>query len=267
MVGKLALLLSLSVASFGTVAQQIVAIQSAATGGGTATWTLVQHGYNFTCGSSACTLSTSTTGANTRAISTTTSGDLVVLLISFYGSLASTPPLSSSAASGDTLTHCPSNWPSNYNFLGANNWNGTDCYYVVSSGADSTFTYTPTWAGGASSQALDFEVLEYKRSSGTSTYDTGNVTTSNTCSTSCVGPTLSGFSGSNTEVCVQWLASNTLVSTTINGSYSNPTDVDSNNVYGAFAGNLSVSSYSAPTWSGSASGGSDGSSTAAACWK
>lgn len=226
------------------------------TGGGTISWTLSQHGYNYTCGSSACTLSTSTTGTGTRAITTTGIGHFIYFLVSYYSSGNSSAAVSSSSASGDSgLTHCPTNWPANFNPAGTT-WFGTDCYYVANSGADTSFTWTPTWASGASGQSVDVEIVEYARSSGTGTYDTGNVATatSSTCTTSCTAPSLSSFSGANAEVCVQWIASWN-APTAISGSYSNPTDLDSTNVTGAFAGNISVATtYTAPTWTISSSG-------------
>lgn len=236
-------------------------------------WTFIQQGYYAGCvnGSTgpACTVSTSTgTGTYTKGIATTTAGDLVIAVFTAYAVESSAAnPLTSGAITGDSFTHCPSIYPYNYQIDSASGV-AIDCYYVASSGADTSITYTPTWNAADSQPYGNLYILEYKRSLSTATYDTGNVTTNTTCGTSCSGPSLSGFSGSTPEVCLQIVAASNTASS-ISGSYSSPfNDVDNAFVFGAIAGNVSVSSYSAPIWTLVNTGDTPADFTmAASCWK
>jgi hypothetical protein len=225
---------------------------TAASGGGGVTWSLIQHPHNFTGGASAVSVTTSAVG----------SGNLLIVLWAAFSTGTSVSG-NAVSATGETFTECPTHWFQAYNYTGAN-YESTDCFYVLSAtGGETSVTFTPTWIG-ASSQSQDVEVIEYKRSTGTATYDTGNVSTNNAC-TSCAAPALSGFSGSNAEVCVQFGGANQVISA-ISGSYTNPGDFDATNVTGGFAGNLSVSSYSAPSWTLSSTTNT-GLAMGAACWK
>jgi hypothetical protein len=203
--------------------------------GGGVTWTLVQGSaagtHNFTCTSTACSVT----------VSSTTAGNLEIFLWAAFAEDTATP-LTSNAATGDTFTHCPG-FPQQYEY-NPPNWTIADCFYAVSAaGGATTFTITPTWTGGESNVASDVQFLEVHRSTGTATYDTDNVAENNSC-TSCTAPSLTV---SGTDYVAEFGDFNQTVSA-ISGSYTNPANFDTTNAVAGFAGNLSVSSYSAPSW-------------------
>lgn len=201
------------------------------------TWTLVQHPTSFAthCGSGACAVT----------VSSTTAGNLLVVLVSTWGLNAG---LQSTAVSGDgTWTHAGASWPNDWNYF-TTNYNSTDVHYRLSAtGGATTITVTPTWNSGATSQATDVMIREYHRSTGTASFDAGGVTANgagqNAC-TSCAGPSVT-LTGS-ADVCVQWGASNRVFSA-IDSSYAN-LDHEDTDVQGASADNVAVSSYSVPNW-------------------
>lgn len=219
------------------------------------TWTLIQGSaagaHNFTCTTTACSVT----------VSSTTAGNLLVVCWAGFAQRAGgIPPLTSNAASGDTFTHM-TGFPQQFNYL-STSWELIDCFYRLSAtGGATTVTITPTWEASASSQAQDIQFLEVHRSTSTATFDAQNSNTNNAC-TSCAAPTVT-ISGT-ADFCFQFGAFAQTPSA-ISGSYTNPATFDSVNVFGAFAGNLSVASYSAPNWTvGSAT--NSGANMGAACW-
>jgi hypothetical protein len=231
-------------------------------GGGGITWTLVQHPSNYTCAgtSGVCTLS----GATGQVA--TTAGDLLVVLSSLYSPLGgptiSGNTLTDSGGTADSFTHFAGTVTGDFNY-NTTNWYATDGFYVLSAHGGAT-SFTFTWSNGGSNVNFDIELLEFRRSTGTATYDTGNFTTNASC-TSCTAPALSSFSGANAEVCAQWGGFNQTVSA-ISGTYTNPADFENTNVGAGFAGSLSVSSYTAPAWTLS-SATLSGATMSAACFK
>jgi hypothetical protein len=214
-----------------------------------ATWTLTQHPHNFTCsgtssGNVACTVTATSTGA----------GHLLILLSSAYeGQNAgnNTAPSYVSASGDSTWTHCPSSY-ANIQYS-TNNFEATDCAYVLSSaGGATSFTFTWSYPTGTQFSNIDVEFLEVVRSTGSATYDTGNNTTSS-CATSCAGPTLT-LTGSSDYI-AQWTGADATINS-VSGAYTNPADIDTSNVVGGFAGALNQSSGTGPTWSVTSGGGS-----------
>jgi hypothetical protein len=217
-------------------------------GGGVAagiTWTVVQHPNKFTCSNSGASGSVSCT----MTVTSTTAGNALVFASAlFWGSTnGNQAPTSVSATgnSGDTtFTHCPNGYASEQ--YSTHNYENVDCYYIASAtgGATSvTFTWTLQSAVSATDN-IDIEFIELHRSSGTPVIDTTNNAVSASCS-SCTAPTLT-LSGTSDAI-VQFIASPNAISS-ISGSYTNPTDIDSTNVLGAFAGAMNQSSGTGPTW-------------------
>jgi hypothetical protein len=221
-------------------------------------WTLVQHAFNFACTGN-CTVSTGTSGSGQRALASTTAGNLLVVIFGI-NEVGGTLTITSPSVSGDTFTHCPTNWPQLFNFNGSN-WNATDCWYRLSAaGGATSIAYSGTF-GGAGSLFSGIMVEEYNRGSGTATFDAGAVLTNNAC-TSCTAPTV-GMTGTK-DVCVNFVAFNQLI-TAISGSYTNPADFDTFSSLNAIAGALNVVSYSAPSWT-SASATNTGAAMGAVCF-
>ena len=198
-------------------------------------WTLVQHAHNFTCdGSATCTITL------TQAI---TPGNAVELLwpgINFSNSASTWV-----SATGETWVHpsgcaAVNNWTTNRTAF-------TDGVYVLSAaGGESSITLTLN-AGAA---ALDGEVLEVHRSTGTATFD--GCGENPVSGLSFTGPTPTPNSGTN-DYCGQWLAYNT-GPPTYSGSYSVPDDPDNSNVYGYFIGATNQSSCSGQAFTSPGSG-------------
>jgi hypothetical protein len=227
--------------------------------GGGVSWTLVHHSsssYNFSC------TGTSTGTAACSVTATVSGGDLLVFASTLYfgyGSGVLQPTYGS--ASGDTFTHCPS---AALGVIKETTGGGayilTDCAYVLSAAAQTSHTYTFNWTtssgGGITPQWwLDVDLLEYHRSTGTAAYDAANNTNSSSCTT-CAAP--SSLSISATDVVIQWGGFDNVPSA-ISGAYTQPADFDSSNLYGAYAGALNVTSYSAPSWTQASAGNYAGS--------
>lgn len=228
-------------------------------GGGGVTWTLIQGtaaaARNFTCTSAAC---------STGTVTATTAGDLEILLWASFSDCPSCSPLTSTASSGDTLTHC-TGFPKSYNYNGGSSWELIDCWYKLSAtGGATSFTLTPTWNGAANNQTQDVQYLQYRRSTGTATFDALNSSQNNTCTSNLCAAPSNSITGT-ADVCVQFLAVASNPPTAISGAYGNPVNLDSTNVFGGFAGALNVASYSAPNWSVTHSG-NDGAQAGVACW-
>lgn len=213
------------------------------TAGGGVTWTLVQGSaaaaHNFTCGAGAC---------STGTLTAVTAGDPEIILWAAFAADTGNP-LTSNAITGDSsFVHC-TNFPLQFAYIGGN-FEIVDCYYKLSAtGGATSFTITPTWDAGASGQTQDLQFIQPHRSTGTATYDNSqNNGGNNTCTGNlCAGPSMT-LTGTN-DFCVQFGAFASHAPTAISGGYSNPATFDSSNVFGGFAGNINVTSYSIPNWS------------------
>jgi hypothetical protein len=208
---------------------------------GGVTWTVVQHPHNFTCSAA-----TSGNLGCTVTASATTAGHLLILVSSaFEGQTGTnhTAPTFVSASGDSTWTHCASSYAHVEYTINA--FENADCAYILSAtGGATSFTFTWSFPTSTDSAAVDVELLEVARSSGTAAFDTGNTATSSGCA-SCVGPTLT-LSGASDYI-AQWNG-NANGCTAISGAYTNPFDNDNSNVFGTFAGALNQSSGTGPTW-------------------
>jgi hypothetical protein len=199
---------------------------STPTGGGGVTWTLISSTSDFT--------STN----NSAAVNyTSTAGNLIVITGVVFQN-GGDPTFSS--CTGDSPTHASGAFIS-FNYV-ATFWLGTDSCYVLSS-SGGLKTYDITFAGGVNTGII---VAEYHRSTGTATFDTaGTSNNSGSACSNCVAPTLT-LSGSS-DVIIQSSTSRNGCNA-ISGAYSNPFITDLTNTDGAFAGALTQSSGSGPTW-------------------
>lgn len=229
-------------------------IRGTASGGGGITWILVQHPNNI-----ACTSSGPATATCTVTTSSTTVGDLLVLVSSIwvnYGtSMVSGPAISGISGDG-TWTHCPSQFSQvNYAF---NDWDTADCEYILSATGGAT-SIAVTWSNlSGSNNDTDVELLEFKRSTGTATYEpcgaggatacTATLPTSSAC-TSCTGPTPTV---TGTDVVIAWNANENeclTVASPYNVSPSPDTDHATMNVFGIFSWSLSQATGVAAVYS------------------
>jgi hypothetical protein len=244
------------------IAQQVVSIQTATVSGG-ATWTLVQHAYNFTCsfgGAPSCAVNTSlanTPGTSKPTVADTAGNLVVVLFVNYMNNTSNT--YGAASVSGETMTEC-SGFPQKYIdqitiFI--------DCWYRLSAaGGNSTFTYSIGSVIGAITNYSDVWFGEYKRSTGTATFDASGSATSDSGSP-VTAPSVS-ISGTS-DICLQWMGGEGYPSA-ISGAYTNPGDFDTNNQEGGFAGALNVTSYTAPSWTISPSSNTNV-QMGAVCWK
>ncbi|HEX4284564.1 MAG TPA: hypothetical protein VHZ28_05695 [Terracidiphilus sp.] len=201
-------------------------------------FTLVQQ-TSSTCTSSPC----------ADEITSTTQGNLLVLFSEAkYSGTGSAIAATFSGASGDgTWTHCP-NSVMNY-VAGVNPAYALDCWYTLSSaGGATSVSATWTFAGLTSpGYAIADELFELHPTSTPVYYDTGNASTNFiNCSTTCTGPAAL-LSGPDAVLQAAMLSS---LPTAISTPYAAP-DILSN-VKGAFSSALDQSSYSLPTWQGTA---------------
>lgn len=198
-----------------------------------ATWTIIQHPGNYTC------TGTNTTTVNcTVKTAATTAGNLLILMSSIY-SKGSSGPVVSSASGGGTWTHCPNGAASVSYSSGS--WNAVDCGYILSASGGAT-SVTLSWTGSFTAANVDLELVEVHRSTGTATYDNGNLAETASCA-SCSAPALS-LTGSSDFI--MQFGSFAAVPTAISGGYS--ADFDQSNVQGGWAAIWNVSSYAAPVW-------------------
>jgi hypothetical protein len=209
--------------------------------------TLVQHPNNFTCNSStpgnlACTVTlTQSIGA----------GHVLLMLTASWlkGTTSTASYVSASSGDGSSWTQCPSAYHGSINFS-STQWMDTNCAYVLSStgGGSATASITLSAPTGATTFFVDAEFLEITPTAGSTAVletQTTAYTTSSSCSP-CVGPALS-LAGSDDYV-AQWIAQGDATTFSIGGAYTNPIDVDANDVEGAFAGALDQSSAGAQSW-------------------
>jgi hypothetical protein len=209
--------------------------------------TLVQHPNNFTCNSS-------TPGNLACAVTLTQSigaGHVLLMLTASWlkGTTSTASYVSASSGDGSSWTQCPSAYHGSINF-GSTQWMDTNCAYVLSStgGGSATATITLSAPTGATTFSVDAEFLEIAPTAGSTAVletQTTAYTTSSSCSP-CVGPALS-LAGSDDYV-AQWIAQGDATTFSIGGAYTNPIDVDANDVDGAFAGALDQSSAGAQSW-------------------
>lgn len=186
----------------------------------------------------------STTTSNANCIYTTNNCDVVATigaghLLVFYSYTNS--PVSYSSATGDSFTHCPAS--------AANSGSGgysVDCAYVLSAAGGTNVTYTFTWSGNAS--GIVVILLEYSYFGGSVSYDTGNAATAGTGSP---GPSLT-LSGTN-DVVVQVNAAPCYPTGISGAAYTNPSFLADSANFGAIAGAINQTSYSAPTWTSACS--------------
>lgn len=224
-------------------------------GGGAITWTLVQHLTNFTC--------TGTAGVGSKSCSVTasvTSGDLLVLVSgSFVGAQVSVPPAFGSAT-GDSFIHCPSQLANEQ--YATNTYESADCAYILSAtGGTSTFAFAWQYNSSSGSYGIDVGLYEYRRSTGTATYETCGaggatacVATSGSCAP-CTGPTPTV---TGTDVVIVANANENGCSSVASPFNVSPSpDVDgapSGNVFGLFGWSLSQSSGNAAVYTCTAGG-------------
>jgi hypothetical protein len=195
------------------------------------TWTLIQHLNNLAGSGGTITI----TGV------TTTAGDALVLASSGYKSTTGQGTYSSSSVSGDvTPTHCPSS----YSYVTWTSALYSDCSFILSATGGTGVTVSFTWNN--TSNNLDLEFYEVRRSTGTAIYDTSNNSNNSSaqCST-CTGPTLS-LSGSS-DYRVEFAAGQGSFSAS-GSPWTNPFDYENSYVDGAFAGALNQSNGNAITW-------------------
>ncbi len=226
------------------------AIGSAAYTTNSLTWTLVQHAYNFNCTTSSPCAVTTAGGTNQRALLPTTAGDL--LIVASTGKYSGKTNnyqyimnLSVSDAGGvaDNFTHCPNSVasyaPTNGPLYGA------DCYYALSAVGGAT-SVTCSWLFSGLNSATtkqDCEVLEYRPSVTPIYYDTGNVTSLNSCSTNCAAPPLL-LNGADDLIVELGIGANPL--TSLSAPFTNPGDFDTANLGGGFGAALSQTTGTPP---------------------
>jgi hypothetical protein len=173
-------------------------------------WTLNQSVYKDTCTSASVTTCAVT-------VSSVPAGDLLEVWILN----AANRTISSVAETGgtDTWVHCTAGTGGCHNFCGAGS---VDMSYVISSGGGATtITTTISSADGSFYAAL---VLDFKRGSGTATFDDANVVTDSTNCTSCTGTSFTGMTGTQ-NVASQLFVGNGTISA-ISGSYTYVTNTD-----------------------------------------
>jgi hypothetical protein len=202
------------------------------------TWTLIQHLKTVNCGNSNATCSISGV--------TTTAGDLLILVGTNDDSAQH---IVFSSASGDsTWTHCPASGASE-NYSGSN-WLASDCAYILSAAGGTGLTISWTWNLAAVAHAV--ELYEVRRSTGTATYDTGNVASASSCG-SCTGPTLT-LTGSS-DFIAQWGSFENSIAPPGTSPWLNPNDSDNSNTDSAWVGALNQSSGAGPTYTQTGAGG------------
>lgn len=226
------------------------------------TWTLIQHPKNFTCSGTAgvgnitCTVTASSS----------TSGNLLILLSGLFVPAQSGNPSFSSASGDSVWTHCPSQGAFE-NYSGSN-WEASDCAYILSAtGGATSFSFVWQLNSTGGSYSADTELLEFHPSSGGATYETCGaggatacVTTSASCST-CTGPTPT-VTGTDVVVIANANENDcTAVASPFNVSPS--PDVDNVNVFGLFGWSLSQTSGNAASYTCTAGGAA----MLAAAWK
>lgn len=211
---------------------------------------------NFACTAGACTVT---------GLTAVTAGDLEIVAVAQFGHDSGGAALTSNAITGDSSFVHATGYPQQFGPSAGSNWQIIDVWYKLSAtGGATSFTGTPTWNGSASAQAQDIQVFVAHPSTGTAIFDNANTGQSNTCTSNlCAAPSLS-MSGSS-DFCIQIISDGSNPPTAISGSYSG--NFDSSNVFGGFARNNAVTSYSAPNWSVTSIGGSDEAQTGVVCWE
>lgn len=208
-------------------------------GGGGITWTLTQHPSNLACVTAACAVT----------ISALTAGNGALVASVDYTGTGAAQTISSATLTGETLTHCPSQYA---DFIsGGGIHANVDCYYVASAAGGGSTTVTVTWSQGVN---VDVQVLEFHRSTGTATLETcggggasacASTNGGASCST-CTGPTPTVTA---TDFVAAWNANEndcTSVASPFNTAPS--PNVDNANVFGFFAWSLSQSSGNAAVY-------------------
>jgi hypothetical protein len=259
---SLLLIVALNCACSAQIMQQGV-IHSVAPASGSITWTLVQHPNNFTCGTTG-TGSTQTLSC-TVTTSSTTAGDLLILVSATYMGLVTVAPTYSSASGDSSWTHCSGAYSTISNG-GSGNSETVDCAFILSAtgGATSvTWTWTGTVTSGGHSWDADAELLEYRRSTGTASFDAaGSTTAAGTAARTSPSCAVTG----NGDVVIQFIAeSEDIVS--IGGPYTNPIDIENTNVVGGVGGALNQTNGAAQTWTTSGDTSTDAAAMGAICFK
>lgn len=214
-------------------AQALLIARPQSTGGGSNTFTLIQHKDfdNSGSGTGGGTCATSGTSCQVTTSSTGTSNIIIVWTITGNNTTVNSP---SASTSQGTWTHCAS----------CNVFDGAaghaDAWYVLAStsGATSVTCNTNT-ADGA---YLGCWAGEYSCSPGPCTVDNSNTATNASCST-CAAPSLS-ITGTK-DLFVQAIVPGSNA-TAINGAYTNPADFPGGNF--GVAGAINQTTYSAPNW-------------------
>lgn len=202
-------------------------------GGGGATWTLVQSAHTFTTNVESVTVTTSPT----------TAGNLLIALNSYSTTDGSAPPTLTSMTGDSAWTRCPEGYAQNQ--FEATDYVATDCMYILNA-AGGTTSFSNLWVNNASGGVEnDLVILEYNISSGNAYYDTGGVLTPSSCNPNCSSPALT-LNGTN-DVILQWTADDN-GATGPGAPYTSPNLRDTTIVGAAFAGALNQSSGAAITW-------------------
>lgn len=216
------------------------------------TTTLIQHPTNLSCTTAACSVTTTAT----------TAGNILVFWSAVEyvgtGSFANVMDFSSVTDNGtaETWKHCPNSVVNDANASDTTLF-ALDCWYVESAAGGAT-SVTGTWTlvglpGGA--PKIDSWFVEYHPSA-TAHYNTGNALSIQTSCANCVGPA-GLLSGSNavSQAIIYPTTSGAAHVTAASAPYSNPADFDNtNNIFGASAGALNQTTYSAITWTQANSG-------------
>jgi hypothetical protein len=222
-------ILSLVLQPLVPLAQQPMGGITGGSGGGSKTWTLVQHPINATtCDSNPCSVTVSSTG----------SGNLGIL----WFATSSTVTISSISGGGTWTIPTPGSGTCSNTTVFA-----TLCAYNLSLSSGAT-SISVTLSGVAFRTVIEY--LEYSwTGGGSATLDTQSSTNTSGFNTSWPGQTLS-LAGAH-ELISQAIATRDNGCTSITSPYTNPDDfsaTSSGSNWLAVAGSINTASGTAPTW-------------------